>query len=258
MSDITKPVAVLNKATDILECLLAHPSGISLGEISTIVNLNKSTVHRILQTFKQTSYVSQDSTSGNYKLGVRFLLYSSFISEFDKKEFMLPFMKDYSEKEGFSTNIAVLENEQSLVISSYVPNTSSSIKLMAKVGYKSNLYCVASGKVFLASYSNDDLEKYLRKHPLEAVTKHTITDKKALEEDIALTQKRGYSLEYMENEETIICFAAPIKDYSGKVVAALANMTLAQSMNNKEIDNIGNKLRNAADKISEALGFINK
>ena len=72
MSDNIKPIAVINKATDILECLVKNPDGISLGEVSSQVQLNKSTVYRILQTLKQSTYVMQDPSTGFYKLGGRF------------------------------------------------------------------------------------------------------------------------------------------------------------------------------------------
>lgn len=254
MSESIKPVAVINKATDILECLIKYPNGISLGDISQAVNINKSTVYRILHTLMQSTYVMQDPVTGLYKLGGRFLLYSSFISNFDKKALILPYMKEYSDETGFSTNLAVLENDFSLTILSYAPNTNSSIKLMAETGFKSELYRIATGKIFLSSFSEEKLEKYLETHQLVSVTQNTITDKDVLREDLLLTQKRGYSIERMENEEKIIALAVPVKNYTGEVVAALANMALSQYVNDSDIPVLGEQLKETGEKISEILG----
>lgn len=258
MSDNIKPIAVINKATDILECLVKNPDGISLGEVSSQVQLNKSTVYRILQTLKQSTYVMQDPSTGFYKLGGRFLMYSSFISAFDKPSFILPYMHEYSDQTGYSTNLAILENDFSLTISSYAPNRSSSIKLQAKVRFMAELYRVASGKVFLSSFDDERLESYFNKHPLIPVTDYTITDISRLKEDISLVKSRGYSVEYMENEDRIISLASPIKDHTGNIIAALAIMVLSQSISSRDIPLIGEGLKETAQRISEALGDKSK
>ena len=125
---------------------------------------------------------------------------------------------------------------------------------MAETGFKSELYRIATGKIFLSSFSEEKLEKYLETHQLVSVTQNTITDKDVLREDLLLTQKRGYSIERMENEEKIIALAVPVKNYTGEVVAALANMALSQSVNDSDIPVLGEQLKETGEKISEILG----
>ena len=135
---------------------------------------------------------------------------------------------------------------------------SSSIKLQAKVGFMAELYRVASGKVFLSSFDDERLESYFNKHPLIPVTDYTITDISRLKEDISLVKSRGYSVEYMENEDRIISLASPIKDHTGNIIAALAIMVLSQSISSRDIPLIGEGLKETAQRISEALGDKSK
>ena len=93
MSEQIKNIAVIEKAITILEYLVAYPNGVSLSNISSDVNINKSTVHRILQTLKQYNYVAQEQTTGYYRLGPRLFIFSSFLSCFDFASFMLPYMQ---------------------------------------------------------------------------------------------------------------------------------------------------------------------
>lgn len=254
MHEEKKQVAVLEKAILTLEYLTNFPNGASLNEIATGVGLNKSSVYRILQTYKKYNYVFQSSSSGFYKLGGRLLLFSPFISEFDLISAVYPYMQEYSDFTGFSTNLAILEDSSSVTVETYVPHSTSSIRIEAEKGYVTDLYCCATGKVFLANMNNENLEQYLSRNKLIPVTKHTITDSNELLKDLELIRERGYSVEMMENENHIISLAAPIFNSYHEVEAALGIMLLSHTVEEKDIPQIGECLRNAAQNASQGLG----
>lgn len=254
MSEQIKTIAVIEKAISILEYLTTRPNGASLAGISKNVDINKSTVHRILQTFKQYNYVVQEPTTGYYKLGPRLFIFSSFIADFDLSMFLLPYMQEFSDVTGYSTNLSLLENSSSITVETYVPTTNSSIKIEAEKGFKSQLYCCASGKVFLSGFSENELTRYLSSTKLEPVTCHTITDPNILREDIKRVQQNGYAVENMENEDNIISLASPITNAHGEIQASLAMMTLAQSVSSREISELGVHLKRIARLASQGLG----
>ena len=59
-------VQVLERALDILEALVASPSGLGISEIAGITQLPVSTVHRLLKVLKRRGYASQDPETRKY------------------------------------------------------------------------------------------------------------------------------------------------------------------------------------------------
>lgn len=73
-----------------------------------------------------------------------------------------------------------------------------------------DLHARASGKLLLAALSERELNRYLKVHPLNARTPNTITDVDALREELELTRKRGWAMEYEECDVGVACLAAPV------------------------------------------------
>ena len=67
---------------------------------------------------------------------------------------------------------------------------------------------------------------------------------------------QGYSLDHMENEEGVCCIAAPIRNYQGKIVAAVSISGPIQRITNEVIENLLKPaLLTTVNDISKALGF---
>ena len=253
MAETVKNIAVLEKALHIMEFLLAYPKGVQLNEISIGVGLNKSTVYRILHTLRLHNYVIQDEKDSSYSLGNRFLLYSPFIQSLSINNVALPFMQEFSDRYDFSTSLATLDKDTSLTLSSVNPTRPSSIRISAEVGFRCPLYCCASGKVILSTFSPQALDEYLDSHHLTPLTEHTITNVLALRKDLALTAQRGYSIEYRENENEIISIGAPIYNSSGELLAVMTFMTLASLFDMETLPEISGALIKQASKVSSVL-----
>ena len=255
MTETINGVAVIEKAIKVLEFLVNHPSGVSLGKISKNLNMSKSTVYRILSTFREYNYVTQNPQTGFYSLGGRMLIYKNFISSFDFSTFIYPYMQQFTDLTGLSTNLTQLENNQSVTIKTCVPVATTSIKIEAEIGYHAELYCSASGKIFLTGFNDYEYNKYIETEKLLKIAPRTITDPEMLKQDIARTTSRGYSIEYLENEEHIISLGAPIYDIHGNICAAIATMMLALNASDDDIKRLGAELKKTAYLASQALGY---
>src|SRR3546814_15689015 len=93
------------------------------------------------------------------------------------------------------------------------------------LGVGAPLYSGAASKVLLAGMEDGEIDDYLRRTPLTAFQKTTITDKTALWREIRLIRKRGYA----ESKGELIAgggaLAAPIRDFAGKTVAVIDILT---------------------------------
>lgn len=255
MAESVKSIAVLEKSLRVLEFLISYPDGASLNEIAKGIQLNKSTVYRILYTLRQNHYIIQDEKTSEYRLGNRFLAYSSFFQTLSIKSISIPFMQEFSDTYGYSTSLAILDEDVSLALAVINPTQSSPIRVSADEGFRCPLYCCASGKIFLSAFSQAELEEYFRTHTLTSFTEHTITNTLALRKDLEKVKKCDYSIENMENENEIVSVSAPVYDANSHLVAALTIMALAPLINEKKISEIGNALVKQALEISKELGY---
>ena len=103
------------------------------------------------------------------------------------------------------------------------------------VGSRLPAYCTALGRVLLAGLDEAGLRQRLQASRVQQNTSHTITGIDELVACIADVRQQGWSLVNQELEEGLISVAAPIRNRSGRVVAAInisgqVNRTDVQAM----------------------------
>ncbi|MBU2580570.1 MAG: IclR family transcriptional regulator [Alphaproteobacteria bacterium] len=96
------------------------------------------------------------------------------------------------------------------------------LRLQLPVGTCVPFHATSAGKLFLSSLDKEHRQRLISELHLRAYTDNTFTDAEALNKDVELIQRRGYSL---DNEEFIVgmcAVAVPVKDRDGRMMAALA------------------------------------
>ncbi len=101
----------------------------------------------------------------------------------------------------------------------------------------------AGGKLLLGY--RDQWRESVLELPLEPLTERTVVDPDALREDVAACVERGIGIEQGEYRRGLASIAAPVRDPSGQVVAAVA-LTGAEEL----------AVVDRADAVSEAAGDI--
>ena len=77
-------VASVSKALTILEVLSNEPEGLGLLEISSRVDMHKTTVYRLLTSLMEKNFVEQDEQTGRYSMGLKILsLANAFYEKVD-------------------------------------------------------------------------------------------------------------------------------------------------------------------------------
>ena len=72
------------------------------------------------------------------------------------------------------------------------------------------------------AYSSPDIIEAIITNGLKQYTKNTITDPDKLRSHLNEIRENGYAYSVEEFSEGVITIAAPIYDYTGKVIAALS------------------------------------
>jgi DNA-binding IclR family transcriptional regulator len=74
----------------------------------------------------------------------------------------------------------------------------------------------------LASLPNAELDEFLNNALLAAATPNTLTDPTLLRQHLLTVRTRGYALDQEEASLGVWCVAAPVRDYTGRTVAAIS------------------------------------
>jgi DNA-binding IclR family transcriptional regulator len=111
------------------------------------------------------------------------------------------------------------------------------------------------GKVLIASDSEEEIRKRLPEH-MEKRTPRTLIEPKALIDHLKKVNAQGYAVDDEEFEDGVRCIGAPIRDYTGNVVAAVSISGPAMRMTDKKIvDDLVLAVKEASEEISRRLGY---
>ena len=249
------PIKVLTKAFAVFDVLLEHKFPMSMSEISERLDFYPSTVHRILDTLKFGGYVEQNPNSQKYQLGLKLLeLGMAKINQIDLVKEAKPFLRDLAKKCDETVHLAILEDDNVLYLAK--EESSQTIRMISYVGKRAPLHCTGLGKVLLANLSLKDRDKIIDRIELFQLTNNTITEKEKLREELNKIKEMGFALDEEENENDVRCIAAPVKDYKGKVIAAVSVSSPNYRLNNEKQVYIKEALINTVKGISSRLGFI--
>jgi DNA-binding IclR family transcriptional regulator len=251
------PIKVLDKTFSILDVLLQHDSSMHITEISEKLGLYPSTTHRILDTLKHWGYVEQDPKTQKYRLGLKLLaLGMAKLHQMDLVKEATSYLKELVNQCNETIHLGVLEEGEVLYLAK--EESSQTIRMISYVGKRAPLHCTALGKVLLAHLSPEERKKTLGGKVLRRLTKNTITDKEELGKELAKIRKQGFAVDQEENEKDVRCIAAPIRNYQGKVIAAISISSPIFRIDKNTQDNLKEALIETSEKISKRLGYNGK
>jgi IclR family pca regulon transcriptional regulator len=224
----------------------------TLTQVATRTGLTRAGARRILLTLQTLGYVESDGKL--FTLTPRILdLGFAYLSSMPIWNVAEPVMEDLVEQVKESCSAGVLEGTDIV----YVLRVSTRKIMRNALGVGSRLpaYCTSLGRMLLAGQPDEEVVRLLRASPVEARTRHTVTDVDALLAKVQQARKQGWCLVNQELEEGLVSIAAPIVNRSGATIAALnisgqANRTSPRQMQETMVP----ALREAARKVSRLVG----
>jgi len=234
---------------------LASPGELGLVELAARAGLQPSTAHRLLSTLVGRGYVIQTADTGRYLLGYKVLELASFVNgrTAHLRALARPHLVSIQKITGETTNLTVLEGPQVVYIDQV--EGSRSVRMFTQVGRAVPAHTSAAGKVILAFYASDLVEKLYAEEPLGQLTPRTLTTLNGLGDELARIRRRGYAIDNEEHEEGVSCVAAPIFDHEGGVRAAISVSGPAPRIHSADTAELGELLTTRTAEISRSLGF---
>ncbi len=247
-------VQSVDRTLTLLEVLSDYSDGLGITEISDLVGLHKSTVHRLLSTLIYKGYVVQDEESSKYKITFKlFELGSKKVHKLDLLKISRPYTKMLMESVNEVVHLIIREETDIVYIDKVEAN--NTISMASRIGKRNPLYCTATGKAILAFLPEDEVLKVWNSSKIVKLTKNTNIDFILFKKELQEVKKNGYAIDDEENEMGVKCVGAPIFNMSGDVVAAISVSGPITRITDEKIDFISNEVIKTTNLISKEMGY---
>ncbi|USK72119.1 IclR family transcriptional regulator [Peribacillus asahii] len=250
-------VKSVSRALDIIAILGTKQQGLGVTEIANQMDINKSSVYRILSTLVQYGYVEQNQETDRYKLGYKFLEISSKLLEsIDLRTEARPFLKELEEETTEVIHLVVYDQGEVVYIEKLEGN--QLLRMHSKVGKRAPMHCTSVGKAILAHLPIQVVLNILDQKGMPVHTDKTITNQEEFLQELSKVREVGFALDLEENESGITCIAVPIFDHLGNIIAAISISGPTIRMTDERLEQLSQRMIQVGKQISARLGYENK
>jgi IclR family pca regulon transcriptional regulator len=225
-----------------------------LTEISSAVDLDKSTVFRFVYTYEKLGYLLRDPETKRYRPGPKVLrLGFAALNSLGLPQIAQPYLRALSRLTGETSNMTILDGREIVYVARNA--TQQIITINLRLGSRLPVHCTSMGKALLAEKPREELSDMLGEGPYLATGPGTLTNLDALVADLEKVREQGYAINDEELVAGLRSVAASIRDSEGEIVAAINVSVPVARMSRRELEeDLAPKVMNTAREISLALG----
>lgn len=211
----------LCKAFEILGCFTPETPVLRVVDITRKVDMTQSNVSRLVNTMVACGYLERLEDSGYFQLGKQIITLSSVaLNHSEIRRQALPELFRLEQFYESGANLAVLHEDRMYYLAHVDSRTSP--RMYTMVGYTNPLHCTAIGKILLSAMKDAEISTLLQRTGMEILTGKTLCSLETVMEQIKEIRVKGYATEYGERAPGSACIAAPVRNRTGKTVAAIS------------------------------------
>jgi IclR family transcriptional regulator, KDG regulon repressor len=258
MSDDSKPGSTIKSLVKTLRLLKLFSPQRNIWTVEDMVSAlgyHKSSVQRILTTLEKEGFLSKVTPRrSEFRLGPDILFLGNVAEmSMDLRSVARPIMLDLVHRTRETCYLCVADQGRCLYIDKV--DCSQPIRIIHQVGQRNPMHCTGVGKALMSGMTDEDVDRLIEARGLKAHTRHTTTDPMRLKRELEAVRSRGIALDNEELDLGVKCVAAPIKDRTGTVVAAISLSGPAQRFTAAAIRRFEKEIKQAVMEISRTLGF---
>ena len=247
-------VQSVDRAVSVLE-ILARRGSAGVSEVAVEIGVHKSTAFRLLSALEDRGLVEQATDRGKYQLGFGILRLASAVpGRLDLVRQGRSILHDLAGTVGETVNLAVIRSHFAVNLDQ--ARGTAAVAAQNWTGQLTPLHATSSGKVLLAYEPVAGRKALLDAAGLTRYTRHTITSRRALQLQLDEAVERGWAATVEEFEDGLNAVAAPVRDHTGSVVAAVSISGPAYRLDRTRIAAVSGDLVAGADRISDRMGFF--
>ena len=244
-----------DKVLKILELISYSDEPLRLVDIANRLGFNTSTALRFLNSLEQNGYIYKDKETLKYRMTFKICDLASHVSKNnDLVVIASQPIKELSSKLGECVCLAVEQNNSIVYI--YVSDGPGQIlRTTQRIGKEAPLHCTGVGKMILADFPLEKVDLIIQEKGLTPFTEYTLNTREKLLRELEMIKAQDCAYDNQECELGARCFALPIRDYSGHVIAGISVTGPIARMTDQFIHDSYPLIRKTADEISYQFGF---
>jgi len=221
-------------------------------EFARRLGLPRSTVFRLLSTLEAMGFVERQGN--DYRLGVAVLrLGFEYIASLELTELGQPLLQRLCDEIRCPVNIVVRDGRFIVYVAKVTPPTPFTSAV--RVGTRLPAHATVLGRILLEDLTLPELRALYPEKRLEEFSHSTPKTVLELFDMVERDRHRGYVLGEGFFEASISTIAAPVRDDSGHIVAALGATIHSAQIDPERIDGLVQRVRAAADELSGLLNY---
>ncbi|MFJ9517581.1 IclR family transcriptional regulator [Kitasatospora sp. NPDC101801] len=190
----------------------------SLEQLAAVLDVHKSTALRLLRPMEEERIVQRDAAH-RYRLGPQlFALAGQALEQRGIRTVAAPHLRELNAATGQTVHLAAYEGGEVVYIDKY--DSRHPVRMYSRIGLRAALHCAAVSKVLLADLPRSERRAIAEGLEYTPYTAHTLTTPAALLAELETVAAQGWAQDHAEHESFINCVAAPVRDATGRVVAA--------------------------------------
>jgi DNA-binding IclR family transcriptional regulator len=229
------------RALRALDFMAEQGSAVRLTDVADALQISKSNASHLLKTLIHAGYAEQDGNRQYRAAGKIQTSHQRTLEEIVTcQKTWHPALEELRVRTGECAHMGVLVKSNIWYIDKV--DSAHQLKVDHPIGMLSPLHCTALGKTFLA-FGSAKAENPLTTHTLK-----TITSRARLQEEIRLTQARGFAIDSEEFALGIRCVAGPIFDQRGSMIAAIGVSGPSVRVSNEQLVDLGRIVKEVSNR----------
>ena len=225
-----------------------------LKELCARIGVARSTTHRLASCLVQERYLRVLPGVG-YALGPKLIELGFQAREASAGHAGAPYLDGLADLTGDTIHLAVRDNDEVLYLEK-IPGKKG-LEMRSRVGHRMPLAATGVGKALLLDADEPQWKALHRVGgPVSSRAPGGQQGWEAFRERMRGYAAQGYAFDLEDNEPSIRCVAAPVRDASSGIVAAISVSSTVPYMSLERMDEMVPVVCDAAMRISAELGWI--
>ncbi|MFC9835528.1 IclR family transcriptional regulator [Rhodococcus sp. NPDC127530] len=214
-------LGTINKAGRVLDLFTFTTPEWGVSEVAAEIRVPKSSAHALLATLTDIGLLRR-VPDGRYRLGWRIPdLNRTLVGSTDFLVTARARTQQLADQLHATIHVAALREHDIIYLDKVIGGGTTDFA-SSGVGLAAPVHCTALGKVLLAALDTKTADALIDRHGLSGHTPRTITSSTRLREELVATRRRGWGYDLEEAANRVCCVAAPIRDHTGTVQAAIS------------------------------------
>lgn len=227
--------------------------GLGVVRLAEMLQREKSQVSRALRALEKVGLVERDPATREYRLGWQVFGLAARVGDPRLLQVAPPIMRGLVDRLDESVHLCVLQANQVLTVLTEAPL--HAFRASGWVGRTFPAYCSSSGRALLVDFTLDELTRRFLHTPFDAFGPvQLVHSANELYQQVVLVRQAGYAIVSEEFEPELVGVSAPVRDFRGRVVAAL-NVSAPKFRLGRALDAAGQAAAAAAARLSCQLGW---